>query len=87
MRITKDFENFHVFGKNQTCVGITTDYLNFSVCGFFRFDTFIFLMYGQTCGEDLPLIEQNNNDRQFFEIHKKNWPLLRTLCPELRLRR
>ena len=32
--ITKDFQNFHVFGKNQTCVGITTDYLNFCVCGF-----------------------------------------------------
>ena len=34
VKITKDFENFHVFGKNQTCVGITTDYLNFRVCGF-----------------------------------------------------
>ena len=29
-----DFQNFHVCGKNQTCVGIANDYLNYHVCCF-----------------------------------------------------
>ena len=36
VRITIDFENFHVFGKNQTYVGISTGYLNFRVSVFFH---------------------------------------------------
>ena len=31
-----DFQNFHVCGKNQTCVGIANDYLNYHVCGFYH---------------------------------------------------
>ena len=31
-----DFQNFHVCGKNKTCVGIANDYLNYHVCGFYH---------------------------------------------------
>ena len=34
--ITTDFQNFHVCGKNQTCVGIANDFLNYHVCGFYH---------------------------------------------------
>ena len=47
-------------GKQGLLTDCKCPEIGFNLKQFSRFDTFIFLMYGQTCGEDLPLIEQNN---------------------------